>query len=493
MRRNHKMGALLGVILLLVLGAMPTFAHANEKTGSEWKNVVDFTDVPKDFWGYQDIMDMVELGYLNGTGNGRFEPNKSVTYAEFLTMLANIFYEVEGYPNITNKPWYYDNVRWLVERGIMNDFVLGRLREVPLSHPWFAYFPTQGYHGEGYLVYAKESMPYYDVPITRNYMAIIMYNLGFNSIGQIRSLPKPEVRLYNREGTEGKALPEYDNYLVKESKKFLQVVIDYNYKNKFLQGINDKGDFGGERHMTRAEAAAVLKRMYAASTVREQPTRFKDILVEKHYTRKDEKEPFEDYPYADYDILAVYRPGKLTNGKPNTRENRIELLKEIEEAMPSEKHWAYRYHFPGYEHAFFNDTIGLGDGACNGYASFIATALYGQYAPLEMHHNLHNADVGDIWASSIGFVWDHVQVIIGKAYQGENDGWVITDTIPTGEKLYYLVTDGNSGGMINWDWRYMDHPHASIGLRDLIGEYPDSQIYTLDESNYDYTKLKSDH
>lgn len=430
--------------------------------------IPDFIDVPKNFWGYTDIMEMVKLGYLKGVGNGKFNPNGQVTYAEFLTMLANMFYEVEGYPNITNKPWYYDNVRWLGERGITNAHITHINDNYDVG-----YFGGFSYHGKHYLENVMQVVLKYNIPIKRKNMALYMYNIAFNSIGQIRSLPKPDVLIYDKEGLTGNVLKQYDKDVFYQGKNplYLQHIIDYNYKQGFLKGVNTSGEFGAERYMTRAEAAAVLKRMYYASTERVQPTAFKDILVENHYIQPNKKpdmrttnpERQQNYHYADYDIMAVYRPGKLTNGKPNTPENKTALLKEIMEAMPTGKEWADSYTFPGFENAIFNDTIGVGNGGCNGYASFIATALYGHYAPMKYHNNIDNAIIGDIYDIRDDVKNIHYAVIIGKGKEG-----------------FYEATSGNSGGLIYWDWS--EPGVGSSGY--FLSLYPKSYVYTLDETIY---------
>lgn len=440
--------------------------------------IPDFIDVPKNFWGYADIMEMVNLGYLKGIGNGKFNPNGQVTYAEFLTMLANMFYEVEGYPNITNKTWYYDNVRWLGERGVTNEHI-EHIGDTYIVYP----FGGNSIDSQHYLKNVNKVILSYNQPIKRKNMALYMYNVAFNSIGQVRSLPKPDVLIYNREGLKAELVKEFMNESYYSANGLnpphLKPVIEYNYKQGFLKGINASGEFGAERHMTRAEAATVLKRMYYASTERVQPTTFKEILVEHHYSTPNKKlnmratnPDFQKNSYwAEYDILAVYIPGKLTNGKPNTPENREELLREIMESMPHDKHWADSSNFPDYENATFNDTIGLGPGGCNGYASFIVTALFGQYAPFKVELDTTIAKSGDIYdivdKGKYGYFTTHYTVVTGKRNDGSQyDG------------LYYM-TDGNNSGRINWDWA-----GQYGGMGEAVLMYPESALYVLDESAY---------
>lgn len=71
-----RIGALvLTLALTLSLTAVP--AHA-----------ITFTDVPEDFWGYEDITKMSNLGYAKGYDDGSFKPNGRMTAAETLLFCA---------------------------------------------------------------------------------------------------------------------------------------------------------------------------------------------------------------------------------------------------------------------------------------------------------------------------------------------------------------------------------------------------------------------
>lgn len=49
-----------------------------------------FTDVTKDFWGYNAIYKCVDKGYLLGNGDGTFRPNDPIKYEEVLTIMLRI-------------------------------------------------------------------------------------------------------------------------------------------------------------------------------------------------------------------------------------------------------------------------------------------------------------------------------------------------------------------------------------------------------------------
>lgn len=84
-----------------------------------------FSDVPKSFWGYESIERAAQLGYVNGVGGGKFEPNRQLTRAEFVTML----YRMAGKPaastaaaftDVPQNAWYRDALNWAAEKGYVN-------------------------------------------------------------------------------------------------------------------------------------------------------------------------------------------------------------------------------------------------------------------------------------------------------------------------------------------------------------------------------------
>jgi S-layer homology domain len=72
-------------ILLATLCTFVFFAIASAETyGSAW------SDVPKEHWAYEDIMDLWQMGVVSGKSQGVFDPNAYVTKAEFTKMAMEI-------------------------------------------------------------------------------------------------------------------------------------------------------------------------------------------------------------------------------------------------------------------------------------------------------------------------------------------------------------------------------------------------------------------
>ena len=84
-----------------------------------------FLDVPKSFWGYESIERAAQLGYVNGVGGGKFEPNRQLTRAEFVTMLYRMADKpaantAAGFTDVPQNAWYRDALNWAAEKGYVN-------------------------------------------------------------------------------------------------------------------------------------------------------------------------------------------------------------------------------------------------------------------------------------------------------------------------------------------------------------------------------------
>jgi len=86
MKKNIKVFISLFVcIVLLFTSSLPVFASNNNNKNNSRR----FKDVQEDYWAYEDIMWMLEKNIIDGIGNGLFNPNNTVTRAEFAKMMVN--------------------------------------------------------------------------------------------------------------------------------------------------------------------------------------------------------------------------------------------------------------------------------------------------------------------------------------------------------------------------------------------------------------------
>lgn len=123
MRGIQKVLALL-LALVLTAGALPVTASAAD-TG--------FKDVPDDAYYADAVAWAVEEEITQGTGNGVFSPERTVTRAETVTFLWRAAGSPAptgvstGFSDVTDKnAFYYKAVLWAVEKGITNGVGGGR-------------------------------------------------------------------------------------------------------------------------------------------------------------------------------------------------------------------------------------------------------------------------------------------------------------------------------------------------------------------------------
>ena len=82
-----------------------------------------FADVAPTFWAYQEIQAMAEKGYVRGVSQGLFEPNKTITRAEFTAMLVNVLDLTDSdtitFADVTADDWFYSSVAKAHRAGLV--------------------------------------------------------------------------------------------------------------------------------------------------------------------------------------------------------------------------------------------------------------------------------------------------------------------------------------------------------------------------------------
>ena len=89
---------------------------------------VVFVDVSPDDWFYRHVMNGLRFGLIEGTDGGRFEPDRYVTRAEFITMLGRLHEygnETIGTPGVGE--FYTRYLDWAVEMSIIHGEEYGDL------------------------------------------------------------------------------------------------------------------------------------------------------------------------------------------------------------------------------------------------------------------------------------------------------------------------------------------------------------------------------
>lgn len=110
------LAALLAVLMVLTIVPMTAFAAGFDDTTGHW--------------GQSSIDRWAQLGILNGKGDGKFDPNGSMTRAEFAQMLVNMMGYTEKAENVFNDvpagSWYEDAMLKLVAAGVLNGTGAGK-------------------------------------------------------------------------------------------------------------------------------------------------------------------------------------------------------------------------------------------------------------------------------------------------------------------------------------------------------------------------------
>lgn len=86
-----------------------------------------FSDVPESAWYYDEVMSVYDLGLMNGMGNGTFQPESTLTRAQMVKILCNfegitdLSQDVDtGFSDVPAGQWYAGPIAWAVEKGYVN-------------------------------------------------------------------------------------------------------------------------------------------------------------------------------------------------------------------------------------------------------------------------------------------------------------------------------------------------------------------------------------
>ncbi len=180
----------------------------NEEDSSSF---IQFDDVTKSDWFYNDILTARKLGLIEGTGENLFSPKGDVTLAQAIAMAARIYEKLYGTPIITENPaseWHTPYVLYAIKAGIIN----------------------------------QDDFTQYDKAATRAQMAYIFAGIMKNT-----DIPDIEINIpdVSKDELYGKEIHSL-------------------YALGILNGNDEIGTFSPESSITRAESAAIMLRCYSA-------------------------------------------------------------------------------------------------------------------------------------------------------------------------------------------------------------------------------------
>lgn len=99
MKNNFKFNLTILICLLIILYSKPAWADTNI-----------LKDLKKDSWYYEDVINLLNEGYIKGYPDNTFRPNKDISLAEFLKLSMSALKSTD-YPQGKNYWWeevYYD-------------------------------------------------------------------------------------------------------------------------------------------------------------------------------------------------------------------------------------------------------------------------------------------------------------------------------------------------------------------------------------------------
>lgn len=181
----------------------------NETASQPEKNEDIFTDIKGAAWAREAIEYLHSNGIVNGNPDGSFEPNKSVTRAEFIKM-AVLAFGIEGEGNLA----YFSDVT---------------------ENMWFAPYVAAAY--ENKMIYGDENGCFNpDAPISRQDMVTMLY----------RAI-KPQNTIDNSlEFTDKDEISDY-----------AAEAVEYFSAEGIVNGMGD-GSFAPKENATRAQAAKIF-------------------------------------------------------------------------------------------------------------------------------------------------------------------------------------------------------------------------------------------
>ena len=209
-RQEIKRRRVISLLLAAILLGSVSFPKADTITG--------YTDVPKDSWAISAVSSAKAYGLMSGQGDGMFGYGKTITKAEFATILCNMMKwtvqtpSVPSFSDVTRDKWYYAEIETALANGAVEK--------------------------------TAEFLP--DTPITREEMAVMFVR----ALGLADAAQTAEKAL----SAGSMSLPFTD---VIENKGFIAVAYDIGMINGITETI-----FGPDNTAKREEAAAMLTRVY---------------------------------------------------------------------------------------------------------------------------------------------------------------------------------------------------------------------------------------
>lgn len=303
----------------------------------------NFSDVPSSHWAYAEIQSAVSDGITTGYSDGTFKPTASVTYAHFAAFLARAFYPSEI--DLTITPWYKPYTDVLAAHGILDNTLIDSDLAANINQP-----------------------------INRYEMAKMMYNI-ISSKGLTIPSPGEAIAIADAGLNDLMSMPVY-----------YRIPVAACYALGVLNGQSD-GNFGGQNLMNRAQGCVVICRL--RDKIENGSTVTTPVTPTEPTAPTETVDPVETKP-AETTTTSSNRV--LSNGKPVTVDNVLELIDELRVKYPDgtvympvgQKYYTSIY--PGYTYAY----------ECAGWAAMASDYIFGKDTPRRIHTDYTRIRPGDV-------------------------------------------------------------------------------------------------
>ena len=271
MKKTIRIIIILCAATAMIIGAIPAgcVSAAEDLIQMSVAASEMFSDVPSDSWARSTIESCVNNGLMSGMGDGLFGYGRSMTRAEFVTVLSKMFGwkevipEKPSFSDVSPDQWFYRFVEAAAMSGVVTvdpmRMAQAASSDIPDDHTILentvsvdaaaavnaAISAAAGaeipMNAADTTTFAEEVMFYPDTPITRKDMAVMLVKaLGYNVLAQ------------QAEKTE---LTPFDD--VDSDAGYIVVAHDIG----MINGVGD-GKFAPDDTAKREEAATMLMRVY---------------------------------------------------------------------------------------------------------------------------------------------------------------------------------------------------------------------------------------
>ncbi len=222
-----------------------------------------FTDIAG-HWGETYINALADKGLVSGVGDGKFNPDGTVTRAEFLKMamdacgIVGHAYREGECLDATNDDWYCYYLQSALDKGLVDERLLSDKRswtseDLPKKVEKVLAEATEEKEAVMTEVYEYKQGEFKgDTPITREEMANILYNI-LPEVSEKLSVPEIDEENPWQSAAEKANFTDYN-----EIEYELDVIMCTMYD--FLTGMDD-GTFRPKETLTRAQAAVVINKL----------------------------------------------------------------------------------------------------------------------------------------------------------------------------------------------------------------------------------------